>query len=171
MKKQERVMPREIRNGRKFALSVPTETLSRETLFETLANKKGFTAITIIKRNIGNKKMQERNGRNFVKISTHYVVLGNHKFSQEEIEEFANKTPRYAHEQLMKNINYYENGTTQFIGYYNNNRHFRSTVEYVDLNTNEIFTKREMIEMGYIKEETPNTNPFLKVGIENIVAI
>jgi calcineurin-like phosphoesterase len=173
MKKQYERLTREIREGRAFATNIPN-VLAQNEIYEKLANKKGFTAITTRNDNPSEilKTPMKADNRNIIKISTHYVILGNHKYTEEEIAEFADKTPRYAHEQIMKNINYYENGNTMFMAYYNNNVHFKSVVEYVDLNTNEIFTKQEMVEMGYMSNRpSGNKQPYLRVGIDKIVGI
>jgi len=113
-------------------------------------------------------------GMNFIKIATHYVVLGQKHYTEEEMQEFENKGWTANYEKLAKNLRIY-NEKEYFYGRFNSNRHLHSQVVFIDLNTRRAYTKQEMIDLGYFKGSAINNTrgdfDGLKIRLDTIVGV
>ena len=120
------------------------------------------------------KKAQKSLNRNFIKLSIHYAVLGKKPYTEEEIAEFQAKGDRPNLEIISKNLRNY-NGVMYFYARFNKNHNLRSKVIYVDTNTNEVFTKDQMIEQHLLNASAINNNrgdyDIMKFKAENICEI
>ena len=101
-------------------------------------------------------KVAKPDNRNFIKLSIHYFVLGKKHYTEEQIAEFQAKGERDV-QIISKNLRV-EKGILKFFARFNPNKKLHSKVVYVDTNTNEAFTKEEMIEHHYLRNSSINQN-------------
>ena len=120
------------------------------------------------------KKAQKEVNRNFIKFSIHYAVLGKKPYTEEEIAEFQAKGERPNLEIISKNLREY-NGIMYFYARFNKNHNLHSKVIYVDTNTNEVFTKDQMIENHFLNASAINNTrgdyDIMKFKVANICEI
>ena len=148
-----------------------------ENVVERIGDLKGnFKGVMVRNDNPSDvsKKAQKSVNRNFIKLSIHYAVLGNKPYTEEEIAEFEAKGDRPNLEIISKNLREY-NGVMYFYARYNKNHNLHSKVIYVDTNTNEVFTKQQMIEQNLLNASAINNNrgdyDIMKFKVENICEI
>ena len=135
--------------------------LGVEQAVEHINNLRGnFKGIKVINPNPSevSKKAEKADNRHFVKYGIHYVVLGKKHYTQEEIAEFEAKGEREDLEIISKNLRV-KKGVMYFFARYNANKNLKSKVIFVDTNTNEVFTRQQMIDNGYFIPSKINQAP------------
>lgn len=164
----------EILNGYMSNIPQPMET---ETLMGKIERLRGnFVSLMIRNDNPSevSKRAAKASNRTFVKLAIHYVILGQQKFTQEQIQSFKEGgwSPNYI--KIGKHVRDYD-GILKFCAWYNPNKNFKSKIVYVDLNTKEVFTKQKMLECGYLNQSSLNNkwNDYntLKVNLTSICEI